>query len=342
MTRRRKALAVAADGRARHDGRCAGIGYPRYPLAGSVLPRARALRQTWPRVIGARRGILSLENCCAGNHLPGRFARAFRQRAFGKRSIERFRSIEDMMNRSAFGSLVAIGMMATAGTASAQDWHDWSKNMYLRLDTGASFSTEANRNFGTNDLGSSYTVGGGIGYRFDPHWRGDVTARLSRRTTASARRQFRRRTLGRRARRSRRAGRLGQRLLRHRNLCRIHALCRRRRRLFEQSLRSHARRSRPARVVAEFEYQHGFRLAGQRRRLLRRHAELGARFRLSLSRHGRGANRQRADRQRCRRCRGAGPARRSCRPTKSRSACATASDVEGGRALRARSPLSLG
>jgi opacity protein-like surface antigen len=86
-----------------------------------------------------------------------------------------------MMSRSALaalatlGSLVAVGVVATAGAASAEDWHDWSKNVYLRLDTGASFSTAANRNFGNGDLGNSYTVGGGVGYRFDPHWRTDVT-----------------------------------------------------------------------------------------------------------------------------------------------------------------------
>lgn len=81
------------------------------------------------------------------------------------------------MVRTAYLPLVAGVSMAIAGAASAQDqpMPDWSKNVYLRFDTGASFSTDANRNFGNSDFGNSYALGGGIGYRFDPHWRTDMT-----------------------------------------------------------------------------------------------------------------------------------------------------------------------
>jgi opacity protein-like surface antigen len=87
-----------------------------------------------------------------------------------------------MMVRTAYLPLVAGVLIATAGAASAQDQlpgqstaPDWSKNFYLRLDTGASFTTDANRNFGNSDFGDGYAIGGGIGYRFDPHWRTDMT-----------------------------------------------------------------------------------------------------------------------------------------------------------------------
>jgi len=86
------------------------------------------------------------------------------------------------MVRTGYLSLVAGVLIATAGTASAQDGSasnasvpDWMKNAYLRLDSGASFTTEANRNFGNSDFGTGYAIGGGIGYRFDPHWRADLT-----------------------------------------------------------------------------------------------------------------------------------------------------------------------
>lgn len=80
------------------------------------------------------------------------------------------------MVRTVFLPLVAGVVMATAGVACAQDATSGvPKNLYLRLDTGASFSSDANRNFDGNDFGRSYSIGGGVGWRFDPHWRTDVT-----------------------------------------------------------------------------------------------------------------------------------------------------------------------
>jgi opacity protein-like surface antigen len=76
------------------------------------------------------------------------------------------------MSRLVVPTLVSAICLASVGAASAQDL---AKNLYLRLDTGASFTTEGNRSFGSIDQGNSYTVGGGVGYRFTPNFRTDLT-----------------------------------------------------------------------------------------------------------------------------------------------------------------------
>ena len=82
--------------------------------------------------------------------------------------------MKDLQSMARFvvpGCLVAI-CLGIAGTAAAQDK---PSGPYLRLDTGASFTTAAHRDFGNLSLGDSYVVGGGVGYRFMPELRVDVT-----------------------------------------------------------------------------------------------------------------------------------------------------------------------
>src|SRR5260370_37167252 len=67
----------------------------------------------------------------------------------------------------------AVGGVALAtGTASAEYW---SKNVYLRSASGASLTSSANQSFGNRDFDNAYIIGGGVGYRFSPNIRTDVT-----------------------------------------------------------------------------------------------------------------------------------------------------------------------
>lgn len=52
---------------------------------------------------------------------------------------------------------------------------DTTSPVYLRLDTGGSFSTNVGGNLGNVDAGSSAIIGAGLGYRFSPNIRADVT-----------------------------------------------------------------------------------------------------------------------------------------------------------------------
>ncbi len=80
------------------------------------------------------------------------------------------------MRRLSLALVFAAATLVTAGAAPARaQAPDWSKNVYLRLDSGASFTTSPNHNFGTSDFDSSYLVSGGIGYRVMPHLRLDAT-----------------------------------------------------------------------------------------------------------------------------------------------------------------------
>jgi opacity protein-like surface antigen len=74
------------------------------------------------------------------------------------------------MHRMLF-SAVLISSAAVAATAGAADA---DHGVYVRLDTGASFSRNAGQDVGS-DVGTAAIVGGGVGYRFNPYLRGDVT-----------------------------------------------------------------------------------------------------------------------------------------------------------------------
>ena len=76
------------------------------------------------------------------------------------------------MTRYVVPALVTALALGSAAAASAQDK---PSGLYLRGDVGASFTTEGNRSFGSVDQGDSYAIGGGVGYRFSPHVRTDVT-----------------------------------------------------------------------------------------------------------------------------------------------------------------------
>ena len=66
-----------------------------------------------------------------------------------------------------YAAALALACVAGAQTASADD------GVYLRLDTGWSFSRDAGKDL-DDDVGSSAIVGGGVGYKYK--WlRGDVT-----------------------------------------------------------------------------------------------------------------------------------------------------------------------
>jgi opacity protein-like surface antigen len=67
----------------------------------------------------------------------------------------------------AFGAAAAMSITS----AQAQD----SSGLYLRLDSGWSFSRDAGGEF-EDDVGGSYILGAGLGYRFSPNLRGDITA----------------------------------------------------------------------------------------------------------------------------------------------------------------------
>ena len=51
---------------------------------------------------------------------------------------------------------------------------DADHGFYVRLDTGASFSTNAEQDVG-NSVGTAAILGGGVGYRFNQYIRADVT-----------------------------------------------------------------------------------------------------------------------------------------------------------------------
>lgn len=70
-------------------------------------------------------------------------------------------------------TLFAVLVLSFAGAAAAGA-ADADHGIYLRLDTGASFSRNAGQDVGT-DVGTAGIVDGGVGYRFNPFLRGDVT-----------------------------------------------------------------------------------------------------------------------------------------------------------------------
>lgn len=76
------------------------------------------------------------------------------------------------MARFVVSACVAAACLGIAGMASAQEK---PSGPYLRLDTGASFITAANRDFGNVIQSESYVVGGGVGYRVMPPLRMDFT-----------------------------------------------------------------------------------------------------------------------------------------------------------------------
>jgi opacity protein-like surface antigen len=66
-----------------------------------------------------------------------------------------------------------------AATASAQDLpyepREKTSGLYVRGDAGYSMTTAGGRSFGNTDQGESYAFGGGVGYRFTPRFRTDLT-----------------------------------------------------------------------------------------------------------------------------------------------------------------------
>src|SRR5438270_12476592 len=83
------------------------------------------------------------------------------------------------MSRFVVSALVSAATLVGAATASAQDLpyepRQKTSGLYVRGDAGGSFTTGANRSFGTADQGESYVFGGGVGYRFFPQLRTDLT-----------------------------------------------------------------------------------------------------------------------------------------------------------------------
>lgn len=65
-------------------------------------------------------------------------------------------------------------VLSAAGSAAAQI-ADESRGLYLRLDTGWSFSRDLGQDFGDIDVGDTPLVGGGVGYRLNRYLRGDLT-----------------------------------------------------------------------------------------------------------------------------------------------------------------------
>lgn len=74
------------------------------------------------------------------------------------------------MQRTLF-SVVLVSSLACAAAAGAADA---DHGVYVRLDTGASFSLDAGQDVGS-DVGTAGIVGGGVGYRFNSYLRGDLT-----------------------------------------------------------------------------------------------------------------------------------------------------------------------
>jgi opacity protein-like surface antigen len=74
------------------------------------------------------------------------------------------------MQRMLFSAALGAAM-AAATTAQAADA---DHGFYVRLDTGASFSSNAEQDVGSN-VGKAGIGGGGVGYRFNQYFRGDVT-----------------------------------------------------------------------------------------------------------------------------------------------------------------------
>lgn len=70
--------------------------------------------------------------------------------------------------------LLSVILVAGALNAAAAWAGDAEPGFYLRLDSGASFSRPAAQEVG-NDVGTAGIVGLGVGYRFTPYLRGDVT-----------------------------------------------------------------------------------------------------------------------------------------------------------------------
>ena len=90
-----------------------------------------------------------------------------------------------MTNRPySFALAAALLAVALYSPAEAADDSHMLPGFYGRLDTGGSFSTSANKNFGDNDAGSAGIIGAGLGYRFNENLRTDLT--LGYRTGYSA------------------------------------------------------------------------------------------------------------------------------------------------------------
>jgi opacity protein-like surface antigen len=78
--------------------------------------------------------------------------------------------------------LASLLCLATIDAASAQDMaapgpydHTSKPGPYVRLDAGGSFTSAAHRSFGNADQGESYVLGAGVGWRFLPQLRVDLT-----------------------------------------------------------------------------------------------------------------------------------------------------------------------
>jgi opacity protein-like surface antigen len=71
-------------------------------------------------------------------------------------------------------SVILAAGLFSAGTAIAQDSYSNPNKIYLRLDSGESFSRKLGDNY-SSDAGNSVIVGGGAGYQFNDKVRSDVT-----------------------------------------------------------------------------------------------------------------------------------------------------------------------
>lgn len=67
----------------------------------------------------------------------------------------------------------ATTLVVASHTADAQDLS--ANNIYLRLDTGYSWSRSGDQTIGNGDLGDTVILGGGVGYRWGHHIRTDLT-----------------------------------------------------------------------------------------------------------------------------------------------------------------------
>lgn len=83
------------------------------------------------------------------------------------------------MSRFVVSALVSAAVLVGATAASAQDTsfepREKTSGLYVRGDAGYSMTTAGGRGFGNTDQGESYAFGAGVGYRFLPQFRADVT-----------------------------------------------------------------------------------------------------------------------------------------------------------------------
>lgn len=84
------------------------------------------------------------------------------------------------MSRFVVSALLGGAVLVAATAASAQvdttyDRVEKPSGLYLRGDAGYSMTTAGNRSFGNTDQGESYVFGAGVGYRFMPQFRTDLT-----------------------------------------------------------------------------------------------------------------------------------------------------------------------